>query len=146
MITRTINGYKLQVIENKPTGQFYGIITDPKGKTCATTPYKNDEPSAEAAGEETIAEYIRLTQAIIDGLPKLPISAIALLIRKDWGKVYFGAVPYLSAMLGLSSVNDNYGADSARSIVNYFLANATTWKGPLARAVKTELNKRVKGK
>jgi len=42
-------------------------------------------------------------------------------------------------MRGLQSINDTYGMDNARSIVRYFLANAATWKGDKARAIKTEL-------
>ena len=60
------------------------------------------------------------------------------------GKVYFGAVPYLEAMLTLNSIIDPYYNDSGTSIVAYFLSNATTWKGQVAREVKVELNKRLK--
>lgn len=72
------------------------------------------------------------------------LSEIANEIRKDWKKVYFGAVPYLQAMSTLNSVDDNYMFDSGRSIVNYFLANAGTWRGEVARRVKKELNSMVK--
>jgi len=82
-------------------------------------------------------------QTIINSLPAKDISAIAAVIRRDWRNVYFGARPYLEAMFCLSTVNDMYGADSGKSIVSYFLANAGTWKGPIAKAVKTELKKRV---
>lgn len=50
------------------------------------------------------------------------------------------AVPYLSAMLQLNSVDEDYGMDSGRSVVLYFLANAGSWKGPAAKALKAELN------
>jgi hypothetical protein len=72
------------------------------------------------------------------------ISVIANEIRKDWSNVYFGAKPYLSAMLFLDGINDNYGCDSARSIISYFLSNAKTWKGEKAREIKKELNKMIK--
>lgn len=72
------------------------------------------------------------------------LSVIANEIRKDWNKVYFGAVPYLDAMSTLNSVNDKYIHDSGKSIVLYFLCNATTWKGEVARNVKKELNSMVK--
>ena len=72
------------------------------------------------------------------------LSEISAEIRKDWKKVYFGAVPYLQAMSTLNSVDDNYMFDSGRSIVNYFLANAGTWRGEVARRVKKELNSMVK--
>lgn len=68
-----------------------------------------------------------------------PLSAIAAEIQGDWTKPYFGAVPYLSAMAELDSVEGDYYADSAASIVRYFLANAGTWRGETARRVKAEL-------
>jgi hypothetical protein len=64
---------------------------------------------------------------------------IAKEIRKDWQKVYFGAVPYLDAMSTLNKVNDNYFQDSGKSIVLYFLANASTWRGDTAKRIKAEL-------
>ena len=77
-------------------------------------------------------------------LENLTISQIARFIFHDWKKPYFGAKPYLRAMLDLETVDDNYMYDSGRSVVNYFLANATTWRGETAREVKKELKKRVK--
>jgi len=68
-----------------------------------------------------------------------PIYEIAGEIRRDWPKPYFGAVPYLDAMESLSSINGSYYCDSAKSVVLYFLSNATTWRGEVARRVKTEL-------
>ena len=68
-----------------------------------------------------------------------PIDAIAREIRADWKNPYFGAVPYLEAMMDLWTINDRYGADSAKSIVLYFLSNASTWRGPVAKRVKAEL-------
>ena len=67
------------------------------------------------------------------------IHEIARDIRKDWKKVYFGAQPYLDAMSTLDSINDQYYCDSAKSIVLYFLSNAQTWRGPVAKAIKAEL-------
>ena len=72
------------------------------------------------------------------------LSKIASEIKKDWEKVYFGAVPYLNAMAMLESVNDKYGMDSAKSIVLYFLSNASTWRGETAKRVKAELKAMVK--
>jgi hypothetical protein len=73
-----------------------------------------------------------------------PLYEIAAEIRRDWKKVYFGAVPYLDAMATLNSIEDNYMYDSAKSIVVYFLGNATTWRGETARRVKVELNAMIK--
>jgi hypothetical protein len=67
------------------------------------------------------------------------LSTIASEIRQDWKKVYFGAVPYLAAMSQLTHITDNYYADDAKSVVLYFLSNATTWRGETARRIKSEL-------
>ena len=77
---------------------------------------------------------------------EMSLSELAREVRKDWGsKVNFAAKPYLEALGDLESINDNYGLDSGKSIVAYFLSNAATWKGPTAKAVKAELNRRIKG-
>ena len=73
-----------------------------------------------------------------------PIYIIALEIYEDWKKPWFGAVPYLQAMLDLKSSEDNYGHDSGKSIVAYFLSNAATWRGENARRIKKELNSILK--
>ena len=67
------------------------------------------------------------------------LHEIASEISKTWPKPSFGAVPYLRAMLSLGNVGDSYGFDDARSIVNYFLCNASTWRGDDARRIKAEL-------
>lgn len=73
-----------------------------------------------------------------------PIHEIAHEIQSVWKNVNFGAAPYLRAMLRLSSVEDMYGYDSAKSIILYFLSNANTWRGEDARRIKKELNKLIK--
>lgn len=73
------------------------------------------------------------------------ISEIAYIIREDWGaKVYFGAIPYLFAMTEIDSVNDKFGCEDGKTQVLYFLSNANTYRGEIARAVKAELKKRIK--
>ena len=67
------------------------------------------------------------------------INEIAAEIKSDWKKVYFGAVPYLDAMQSINSIDENYGLDNAKTIVIYFLSNATTWRGENARRIKKEL-------
>jgi hypothetical protein len=67
------------------------------------------------------------------------------MVYRDWKNVNFGAKPYLEAMQTLQSAKDKYMFDSGASIIRYFLSNATGWKGPVAKAVKLELNKRIKG-
>jgi hypothetical protein len=74
-----------------------------------------------------------------------PIYEIAAEVRKDWsGRINYAALPYLEAMENLNSINQNYFQDSARSVVLYFLSNATTWRGETARRIKKELKEMVK--
>jgi len=72
------------------------------------------------------------------------LREIAKEIKADWKRPAWNAVPYLNAMAVMNSINDNYFGDDGRSIVNYFLANASTWKGEVARRIKKELNQMVK--
>jgi hypothetical protein len=74
------------------------------------------------------------------------IREIAVEIREDWKTVNFGAKPYLAAMHQLQDMNSRYEFDDARSIVSYFLANASTWRGDTAKRVKKELNSMLKRK
>jgi hypothetical protein len=74
-----------------------------------------------------------------------PIHEIAREISREWKKPYFGAVPYLRAMLEMENVQENYGYDSGTSVVLYFLGNANTFRGEAARRLKAELKAIVKG-
>ncbi len=74
-----------------------------------------------------------------------PLYSIAAEIRRDWRRPYFGAVPYLDAMQHLGDITDRFYYDEGSSIVRYFLANATTWKGETARRVKAELKAMLNG-
>lgn len=74
----------------------------------------------------------------------MSLREIAGVIAKDWKKVNFAAKPYLEAMFSLGSVDDMYYMDTGKSIVAYFLCNAGSWRGEVAREVKKELNKRIK--
>lgn len=76
--------------------------------------------------------------------PEMTVAELAELVRRDWGtKLSPCAAPYLDAMLTLRSVDDAYYNDSGRSVVLYFLSNAGSWRGEVARAVKAELKRRV---
>ena len=85
----------------------------------------------------------RFTPTATCDLPRA-LYAIAREITADWKNVYFGARPYLDAMHTLTTMDDCYGMDSAHSIVSYFLANAGTWRGEVARRVKKELKSMLK--
>lgn len=71
------------------------------------------------------------------------LNVIASEIRNDWKNVNYGAKPYLDIMLSLDSVNDKYGYDSGKTIVLYFLSNASSWRGENAKRIKSELKKMV---
>lgn len=73
-----------------------------------------------------------------------PISQIAREISKDWKNVNYAAKPYLQAMFSLDDITDSYGYDSARSIIAYFLSNASQWKGDVAKKIKNELKLMLK--
>lgn len=81
-----------------------------------------------------------------EALRAMSISQIASLVYRNWKPVNFAAKPYLEAMLDLETVNDNYGCDSGSSIVLYFLCNATSFRGEVARLVKAELKRRTGSK
>ena len=68
-----------------------------------------------------------------------PLFTIAREIKATWKKPNFGAVPYLDAMTELNRIEDKYFFDSAESVVQYFLANAGTWRGDDAKRIKAEL-------
>ena len=73
-----------------------------------------------------------------------PLYVIAEEVSKDWKNVYFGAAPYLGALRCLNTIDDDYGSDSGKSIVAYFLSNAQNWRGETARRIKKELNEMLK--
>jgi hypothetical protein len=82
--------------------------------------------------------------ALASDLSKMKINELADIITRDWKNVNFAAKPYLEAMSSIVNIEDNFGEDKGRNVVMYFLINAQTWKGQVAREVKAELKKRVK--
>lgn len=73
--------------------------------------------------------------------PPRPIHRIAREILRCWPKPSQYATPYLHALITVSGPNDLYGSDSARDLIDYFLANASSFRGPDARRLKAELNR-----
>jgi hypothetical protein len=113
---------------------YQQVVTEDIGQDPAL--FKPYQPAANETGQNDL----------LGKLPAMSLGELARIIRRDWKNVYFGAVPYLQALGTLNDINDDYGMDSGRSIVAYFLSNATQWKGPIAKAVKLELNKRLKSR
>lgn len=68
-----------------------------------------------------------------------PLKTIAREICQDWQKMSPYARPYVDALLTLDQIEDNYHLDTGSYIVNYFLANAQSWRGEKAKAIKLEL-------
>jgi hypothetical protein len=99
-----------------------------------------------ARGAETVSPAAATDE--VAGLRDMPLHEIADHIALDWGSqgkgVNYAARPYLEALRYLSSTKDNYGYDSGKSVVAYFLSNAGTWKGPKAKAIKAELKRRLR--
>jgi hypothetical protein len=57
----------------------------------------------------------------------------------EWREVvYFGAVPYLEALLTMQG-QEGYGLDSTDSVILYALSNMAAFRGPEAKALKAEL-------
>lgn len=69
------------------------------------------------------------------------LNEIAKDIQRNWKNPYFGAKPYIQAMLAIHSSEPDakYLMEDAEDLVRYFLANASTWRGPKAREIKSEL-------
>lgn len=70
---------------------------------------------------------------------------IAVEIETYWPKVSPYARPYLDAMHSIQNIDGYYYADTAKSVVLYFLSNAASWKGEEARRIKAELRALVTG-
>lgn len=71
---------------------------------------------------------------------------IAMEIKSTWKTLSVYAKPYVDAMLAIDSSDKNaaYYMDSAKSIVLYFLSNASAWRGEDARRIKAELKNMIK--
>jgi len=65
---------------------------------------------------------------------------IARVIKADWKKPYFGAVPYIEALAAINEWGDAYLCETSNDIAIGFLSNAATWRGPVAKAAKIVLD------
>ncbi len=65
------------------------------------------------------------------------------MIAADWSGMAMTARPYFQAMGRMQNLSDTYGTESGKSIVLYFLSNAQSWRGEVARNVKGELKYRL---
>ena len=93
-----------------------------------------------------VSQTYKQNESVLKESTARSLSDIAAEIRRDWRPVNYAAKPYLDAMSQLDDMNDRYGMDSARSVVAYFLSNASQWKGDKAKLIKKELNQMLKSK
>jgi len=70
------------------------------------------------------------------------LQSICRTIRRNWPNMPACAAAYFEPLASLESLQNDYGLDSGKSIALYFLSNASTWKGDVARAIKAELKAR----
>ena len=117
----------------KTIGPSLGAEHDQKIRDIAIAEQEND------MAREMTVDYELVKQGKREDLKPRSLRTIANEIRRDWVKVNYAALPYLQAMDNLNTVRDEYGCESARSIVLYFLSNATSWRGETARRIKAEL-------
>lgn len=75
---------------------------------------------------------------------KRSIALIAEEIRANWTNVNYAALPYLNAMFSIQLPTDRYIAEDGKTIVLYFLSNANSWRGDVARRIKKELKELIK--
>ena len=75
---------------------------------------------------------------------RVTVSEIAYAIAKDWKNISPYAKDYLNAMKEITDIEGAYYADSSKSVVLYFLANAGSYRGDNARNYKALLKAMVK--
>lgn len=81
-------------------------------------------------------------ETIKQDLASASIDQIASAITRNWANPSAYAKPYLEAMFYLTDMNSVYYHDDAKSIILYFLSNAASYRGPVAKLVKAELKSR----
>ena len=74
-------------------------------------------------------------------LSTMSIKEIAKFIINDWSKTDRVPKAYLEPMLTIETLDGMYYADTASSVVAYFLSSASGWKGFNARVTKKYLKK-----
>jgi hypothetical protein len=88
-----------------------------------------------------------ITELNTETIQQFTISELAQICRADWTKkINFAARPYLEALLSVDSktIVGSIGYDSVQGTVLYFLTNAGSWRGDVAKLVKGELKRRLR--
>lgn len=84
-------------------------------------------------------------------LRQIPLTKLMWTCSYDYGQrdrtPSVHLAPYLEALTSLDSTADfdtQYMAEKVGEIIPYFLNNAQSWRGPVARSIKKELTERHK--
>jgi hypothetical protein len=99
--------------------------------------------------ERRIQEVRAALQELSQNYGEMTLGELARVIRRTWKKVNYAAKPYLDAMATFDEMDPakaRYIQDPGTQIVAYFLSNASSFRGPEAKAIKAELKKRLKRK
>jgi hypothetical protein len=78
-------------------------------------------------------------------LSEANLRQLVAIVFDDWDTISADAATYLYALDAhdCEVLSDPVGNETAELQVRYFLANAGGWRGPVARAVKAELRRRL---
>ncbi len=107
---------------------------------------RRKETKMKIAREILRLAYDVVTPAIPANLNQMSLNDIGRLIQRNWNPIGYAAKPYVDAMRNIDS-NGMFFADDWQTIVAYALSNMNTWRGgDFAKAVKNELNRRLKVK
>jgi hypothetical protein len=73
------------------------------------------------------------------------LQQIVAVIFADWDRINASAASYLHALdvNDCRRLDDPVGNETAEVQLRYFLTHAAGWRGPIARAVKSELRRRL---
>lgn len=79
-------------------------------------------------------------------MKKRTFAEIAQEIKHSWKNIYFGAKPYVEALLEIDSTDPKapYWCEDAQSMVCGFFGNCSSWRGEDAKRIKAELKSMIK--
>tara|TARA_R110000796_G_scaffold214892_1_gene330889 strand:+ start:486 stop:734 length:249 start_codon:yes stop_codon:yes gene_type:complete len=67
------------------------------------------------------------------------LNTVAEDIRQSWKNISFNAAPYVDALESMNRIEDIYLVGNGVSVVEGFLANASSFRGADAKRIKAEL-------
>lgn len=79
----------------------------------------------------------------LPNLQTLSIPHLARMISHAWPRPNYVAAQYLNAMHRVRELEDSVGLRDGYAVVSGFLGCCKEWKGDVAKAIKTELARRI---